>query len=129
MTMSNYLESKSEELEQTLAKQIELLKKDSEDWLKFGAVVAVGVVIGYGIVKSTRKKRVKIDTIRAMEVLEKEGLLNEDIRTRLMSSKQSTFWPNLTQRLLILGLALAKDKIYNMIFVPADEDKEIEKSQ
>ncbi|MBA4298511.1 hypothetical protein [Algoriphagus alkaliphilus] len=127
--MSNYLESKSEELEQTLAKQIELLKKDSEDWLKFGAVVAVGVVIGYGIVKSTRKKRVKIDTIRAMEVLEKEGLLNEDIRTRLMSSKQSTFWPNLTQRLLILGLALAKDKIYNMIFVPADEDKEIEKSQ
>jgi hypothetical protein len=129
MTMSNYLESKSEELEQTLAKQIELLKKDSEDWLKFGAVVAVGVVIGYGIVKATRKKRVKKDSIRAMEVLEKEGLLNEDIKTRLTSSKQSTFWPNLTQRLLILGLALAKDKIYNMIFVPADEDKEIEKSQ
>ncbi|MDO8965663.1 MAG: hypothetical protein Q8S14_00445 [Algoriphagus sp.] len=127
--MSNYLESKSEELEQTLAKQIELLKKDSEDWLKFGAVVAVGVVIGYGIVKATRKKRVKKDSIRAMEVLEKEGLLNEDIKTRLTSSKQSTFWPNLTQRLLILGLALAKDKIYNMIFVPADEDKEIEKSQ
>jgi uncharacterized membrane-anchored protein YhcB (DUF1043 family) len=128
MKMSNYLESKSEELEQTLAKQIELLKKDSEDWLKFGAVVAVGVVIGYGIVKATRKKRVKKESIRAMEVLEKEGLLNEDIKTRLTSSKKSTFWPNLTQRLLILGLALAKDKIYNMIFVPADEDKEIEKS-
>jgi hypothetical protein len=127
--MSNYLESKSEELEQTLAKQMELLKKDSEDWLKFGAVVAAGVVIGYGIVKATRKKRVKKESLRAMEVLEKEGLLNEDIKTRLTNSRKSTFWPNFTQRLLILGLALAKDRIYNMIFVSADEDKEIEKSQ
>lgn len=129
MKMSKYLESKSEELEQTLAKQIELLKRDSEDWLKFGAVVAVGVVIGYGIVKATQKKRVKKDTIRALEVLEKEGLLNEDIKTRLTRSKKSTFWPNLTQRLMILGLAIAKDKIYDMIFVTSDEDKEIEKSQ
>lgn len=127
--MSNYLEKKSEELEQTLAKQMELLRKDSEDWLKFGAVVAVGVVIGYGIVKATRKKKAKKNSFKALEVLENEGLLNDDIRSRLTESKKSSFWPNFTQRLVILGLALAKDKIYNMIFVPAEEEKEIENRQ
>ena len=42
--MNNDLEKKSEELEQTLSKQLEILKKDSEDWLKVGAAVAAGAV-------------------------------------------------------------------------------------
>ena len=126
--MSKELEKKSEELEQTLAKQLELLKKDSEDWLKVGAVVAVGALLAYGIVKATRKKKEKT-TDKALEVLEKEGLLNEDIKKRLTKSKRSTFWPNLTQRLVILGLALAKDKIYNEIFTSPTEVNEGEKSK
>jgi hypothetical protein len=126
--MSKELEKKSEELEQTLAKQLGLLKKDSEDWLKVGAAVAVGALIAYGIVKATRKKKEKT-TDKALEVLQKEGLLNEDIKTRLTESKQSSFWPNLTQRLVILGLALAKDKIYNEIFSSTAEANEGEKSK
>ncbi|RIW18536.1 hypothetical protein D0X99_02290 [Algoriphagus lacus] len=126
--MSKELEKKSEELEQTLAKQLELLKKDSEDWLKVGAVVAVGALLAYGIVKATRKKKEKT-TDKALEVLEKEGLLNDDIKKRLTKSKRSTFWPNLTQRLVILGLALAKDKIYNEIFTSPAEVNEGEKSK
>lgn len=126
--MSKELEKKSQELEQTLAKQLDLLKKDSEDWLKVGAAVAVGALLAYGIVKATRKKKEKT-TDKALEVLEKEGLLNEDIKKRLTKSKQSTFWPNLTQRLVILGLALAKDKIYNEIFSSPAEGKESEKSK
>lgn len=118
--MSKELEMKSEELEQTLAKQLELLKKESEVWLKLGAVVAVGALVTYGIVKATSKKKVRT-TDKALEVLEKEGLLNEDIKNRLVKSEKSSFWPNLTQRLLILGLALAKDKIYNEIFPPTEE--------
>ncbi|WP_332912950.1 hypothetical protein [Algoriphagus boritolerans] len=55
--MSKELEKKSEELEQTLTKQLELLKKDSEEWLKLGAAVAVGVLLVYGIAKVTRKKK------------------------------------------------------------------------
>ena len=65
--MSKELEKKSEELEQTLAKQLGLLKKDSEDWLKVGAAVAVGALIAYGIVKATRKKKEKT-TDKALEV-------------------------------------------------------------
>lgn len=126
--MSKELEKKSEELEQTLTKQLELLKRDSEDWLKVGAAVAVGVLLVYGIAKVTRKKKVKT-TDKALEVLEKEGLLNEEIKNRLTQPKQSSFWPNLTQRLVILGLALAKDKIYNEIFSASAEDKEGENSK
>lgn len=127
MKMSKELEKKSEELEQTLAKQLELLKKESESWLKLGAVVAVGALVTYGVFQATRKKKVKT-TDKALEVLEKEGLLNEDIKNRLKKTEKSSFWPNLTQRLIILGLALAKDKIYNEIFT-SSEEKEGEKSK
>jgi hypothetical protein len=126
--MNKELEKKSEELEQTLAKQLELLKKDSEDWLKVGAVVTVGALLAYGIVKATRSKKDKT-TDQALEVLEKEGLLNDEIKERLTKPKKSTFWPTITQRLVILGLALAKDKIYNEIFTPAEEVKPSEKSK
>ena len=121
MKMSSKLEQQSEELEQTLAKQIELLKKESEDWIKVGAVVAAGALLTYAIVKSTRKKKVD-KTVQAMEVLEKEGLLNKDIKKRLTESNKSSFWPSLTQRLVILGLALAKDKIYSSLFSPPAEE-------
>ena len=126
--MSKELEKKSEELEQTLAKQLELLKKESEDWLKVGAVVAVGALVAYGIVKATSKKKEK-KTDKALEVLEKEGLLDEDIKNRLTTPKNSSFWPTLTQRLVILGLALAKEKIFSEIFSASTEVKESEKGK
>jgi len=125
--MSKELEKQSEELEQTLAKQLELLKKESEDWLKIAAVVGAGALLTYAIVKTTRKKKEE-KTSQVLEVLEKEGLLNEDIKKRLTESKKSTFWPNLSQRLVILGLALAKDKIYSAIFSNPSADTE-EKSE
>lgn len=126
--MSKELEKKSEELEQTLNKQLDLLKKDSEDWLKVGAAVAVGTVIAYGIVKATRKKKVK-NTEKALEVLEKEGLLNDELKNRLTKPKTSSFWPSLTQRLIILGLALAKDKIYNELFSGNTDQQVVEKDK
>lgn len=126
--MSNKLDKTSEELEQTLAKQLELLKKESEEWLKVGAAVAVGALLAYGIIKATRKKKVKT-TDKALEVLEKEGLLNEDIKKRLTKPRTSAFWPNFTQRLVILGLALAKDKLFHEMFSSPAEVREIEKGK
>ncbi|MFC5192985.1 hypothetical protein ACFPIK_14510 [Algoriphagus aquatilis] len=105
-----------------------MLKKDSQDWLKVGAAVAVGAVIAYGIVKATRKKKVK-NTEKALEVLEKEGLLNDELKNRLTKPKSSSFWPTVTQRLLILGLALAKDKIYNELFSGNTEQQAVEKDK
>lgn len=121
--MSKELEKQSEELEQTLAKQLEILKRESEDWLKVAAVVGAGALLTYAIVKTTRKKKAE-KTHLALEVLEKEGLLNEDIKKRLTESKKSRFWPSLSERLLILGLALAKDKIYSAIFSSPSSEPE-----
>ena len=125
--MSKELEKRSEELEQTLNKHLELLKKESEDWLKVGAVVATGALLAFAVVKATRKKK-QHKTQEALEVLDREGLLNEDIRKRLTEPKKSTFWPSLTQRVLILGLALAKDKIYSALFTQPEEVKDSEES-
>ncbi|GMQ25807.1 hypothetical protein Aoki45_24890 [Algoriphagus sp. oki45] len=125
--MSKELEKRSEELEQTLNKQLELLKKESEDWLKVGAVVATGALLAFAVVKATRRKK-QHKTQEALEVLDREGLLNEDIRRRLTEPKKSTFWPTLSQRVLILGLALAKDKIYSALFAKPEEEKQSEES-
>jgi hypothetical protein len=119
--MSKELEKKSEELEQTLAKQLELLKKDSEEWLKVGAVVLAAGLLTYGIVKATRKKKVN-KTEKALEVLEQQGLLTKDIEDKLRKPAKSSFWPTLSQRLLILGLALAKEKFLANLLNPQPEN-------
>lgn len=126
--MSNDLERKSEELEQTLSKQLEILKKDSEDWLKVGAAVAAGALLTYGIVKLTKSKNKK-ETQKAIEVLEKEGLLNSDIKKRLTETKRSSILPSLGQRLLILGLAVAKEKLFREIFASQDKVGEVEEDR
>ena len=113
--MSKELEKKSQELEQTLSKQLELFKQDSQDWLKIGALAAVGALLTYGIVKASKKNTART-TDKALEVLEKEGLLNEELKNKLTKPQKSSFWPDLTERLLILGLALAKDRIYAELF-------------
>jgi len=119
--MNKELERKSEELEQTLAKQLELLKKDSEEWLKVGGVVLVAGLLTYGIVKATRKKKVN-KTEKALEALEQQGLLTKDIEDKLRNPAKSSFWPTLSQRLLILGLALAKEKFLTNLLNPQPEN-------
>lgn len=119
--MSKELEKKSEELEQTLAKQLELLKKDSEEWLKVGAVVLAAGLLTYGILKATRKKKVN-KTEKALEVLEQQGLLTKDIEDKLRKRSKSSFWPSLSQRLFIVGLALVKEKFLANLLNPQPEN-------
>lgn len=124
--MSKELEKKSAELEQTLAKQLNVFKKGSEDWVKVGAVVAVSALFVYGVVQLTNKKKEK-NTDKALEVLEREGLLNPELKERITQPKPSSLWTSLAQKILFLGLALAKDKIYAQLFAgeePAQEKKE-----
>ncbi|EAZ82094.1 hypothetical protein [Algoriphagus machipongonensis] len=128
--MSKELEDKAEELEQTLSKQLDLLKKDSEQWVKIGAVALAGGLIAFAITsrKSRKKNR---DTEKAIAVLEKEGLLTEELEHKLKSSNKSGgFWPSLSQRLMILGLAMAKEKLLpNLFSNPSEDAEEIEKGK
>ncbi len=123
--MNQELEKKSEELQQTLAKQLELLKKDSEDWVKIGGIAIAGALIAFAILKVKKRKKDR-NTEKALALLEKEGLLNEDLENKIRNpSRSGGFLPSLTQRLLVLGLALAKEKYLNNLFSSeAAEDAE-----
>jgi len=123
--MNKDLENKAEELEQTLSKQLELLKVDSREWVKIGGLVLAGGLLTYAIIKTSKKKKNK-DTDRAIEVLEKEGLLTKELEKKLTEPQKSSFWPSLSQRLLILGLALAKEKLLPNLFNVAGEDEVIQ---
>jgi hypothetical protein len=123
--MNNRMDKSPEELKHDLAMQLETLKKESEEWLKVGAAVAVGALVVYGVFKIAGKKK-DTTTDKAIEVLEKEGLLNADLKKRLTKTEKSSFWPSLTQRLLILGLALGKEKLFKEMFSSPTEVKEIE---
>ncbi len=124
MTMNNELEKKSKELEQTLAKQLQLLKKDSEEWLKIGAVVLVAGLVTYSLVKAKRKKEVNKNE-KALEALDRQGLLTKDIEEKLRKSNKSSFWPSMGERLLIVGLALVKEKFLNNLLHPQPDNAQV----
>lgn len=123
--MNKDLKKKEEELEQSLARQLELFKAESGDWLKVGGVVLAGGLIAFAIFKtrSNRKDR-KIE--EALLVLEREGLLSKEIEKKLTEGSTSTFWPNISQRLLILGLSFAKEKFLPNLFGAHPEDAKVE---
>ncbi len=124
--MNKDLKKKEEELEQTLARQLELFKADSGEWLKIGGIVLVGGLIALAIVNS-RKSHKKTKTEEAIEVLEREGLLTKDIEKKLTEASKSSFWPSISQRLMILGLAYAKEKFLPNLFAAPPEDAKVEK--
>ena len=110
--MSKELEQKSAALEEALAKQLNEIKKGSEDWVKVGAVVGVGALVVYGLSRLSSKKEEKT-TDKALAVLEREGLLNPDIRERLTQAKTSSLWTGLAQKILFLGLRLLRTSCTN----------------
>ncbi|MDN3204199.1 hypothetical protein [Algoriphagus sediminis] len=98
-----------EELEQTLSQQLSFAKQDSGNILRVGGIALAAGLLTYALIhrKSRRKER-KIE--KALEALEREGLLNEEIEERLTKPKKSSFWPSLGQRLMMVGLIYAKEK-------------------
>jgi hypothetical protein len=120
-TMKNDLEKKSEELEQTLTKQLQLFREDSKDWARVGGLVLAGGLLTFAIVHAIRKKK-SSETERAMEVLEREGLLSKNLEKKLTSSQRVGFWPMISERLLVIGLAFAKEKFFSSLATLSEED-------
>ncbi|MHA7129467.1 hypothetical protein [Algoriphagus namhaensis] len=123
MTDKNALAKKEEELEQILGRQLSLLKNDSMDWVKIGGLALAGGLLTYAIIhRKSKKKEKKID--QALATLEREGLLTDEIEERLKSPAKSSFWPSMSQRLLLVGLAFAKEKLLPQLFTdPSDEQE------
>jgi len=123
--MNKDLKKKEEELAQSLGRQLELFKAESEDWLKIGGVVLAGGLIAFAIIR-TRSKRKDRKTEEALLVLEREGLLTKDIEKKLTEGTTSTFWHSIIQRLLFLGLSFAKEKFLPNLFAAHPDDATVQ---
>jgi uncharacterized membrane-anchored protein YhcB (DUF1043 family) len=87
--MKEELVKKAAQLEETLEMQLKVVKKESEVWVRIGAGVLVGGLIGYGIYKFLSKGKKPNKTDKVLKTLEKEGLLDDEIRMKL-TQKQSS---------------------------------------
>ncbi len=105
------LQKQSQELEQTLNKQLELIKNDSDVYIKLaGAAVAAGL-LGYGFVKLTRKPA----PVKSKK--KKKG--------KKKKKKGTTLWGSLRERLFWVIMDILKKRFlaYMATKMHASEEK------
>ncbi|MCH7407874.1 hypothetical protein MM239_00575 [Belliella sp. DSM 111904] len=106
------LDKKAQELEQTLQAQINALKGDSGDWIRVGSGVVAGGIVAFGLVRLLKGKKNK-KTKQIMAVLEREGLLDKDISSKLTAKKQAGFMARMAAILLPMAIAYGRNKFLN----------------
>lgn len=114
MNMMDDMKKKAEELEQTLEMQFNLVKRESGDWFKVGGAVLVGGLVSYALVRMVQKKKTR-KTVKILKALEKEGLLDDNIKSKLTHSNRSGFLSRFGPLLLPIILAYGKDMLMNSL--------------
>ncbi|WP_373523278.1 hypothetical protein [Aquiflexum sp.] len=105
------LEKKALELEQTLGMQLSLVKKESEGFAKIGGAIILGGVVAFSAVKLLgRKKNKKTDKV--LQTLEKEGLLDEEIKQKLTQRTQPGMFGRLGAILLPIAINYGKEQFF-----------------
>ncbi|WP_373496669.1 hypothetical protein [Aquiflexum sp.] len=108
------LEKKAEELEQTLGMQLSLVKKGSEGFAKIGGGILLGGIVAFSAVKLlSRKKNNKTDKV--LKTLEKEGLLDDEIKHKLTQKSQPGFMGRLSAILLPIAINYGKNRLFNKL--------------
>jgi len=107
--MSEELKKKAEELEQTLEMQLSLAKKESEDWVKVGGAVIAGGVLAFLMVRLLSGKKNK-KTEKVLKVLEKEGLLDEEITEKLTKKSEPGFFGRLAAVVLPIAIQYGQEQ-------------------
>lgn len=103
------LEKKAEELEQTLEMQLSLVKKESEGFAKIGGAILLGGIVAFTAVRLLgRKKNNKTEKI--LKTLEKEGLLDEEIKHKLTQKSQPGLLGRLGAILLPIAINYGKEQ-------------------
>lgn len=115
--MKNDLGRKAEELEQTLKMQLDIAKKESEDYIKIGGAVLAGAVVAYAAYRVLSSKKNK-KTKKVLETLEREGLLDEEIKTKLTQKTQPGFMGRLGAVLLPIAVSYGRDQLMNRLNEP-----------
>lgn len=108
--MEDTLKKKAKELEQTLEMQLSLAKKESEDWVKIGGVVLAGGVLAFLAVKLLSGKKNK-KTEKVLEVLEREGLLDDEISEKLTKKREPGFLGRLSAIVLPLAIKYGQEQL------------------
>jgi hypothetical protein len=123
--MTKDLDKREDELQKIFARQLEMFKAESGSWIKIGGIVLVGGIVAFAILKSKSKKKDR-QTLEALSVLDRAGLLTKEIEQKLTNKSTSSFWPSISERLLVMGLAIAKEKFFPNIFQTEVEDAKVE---
>lgn len=120
--MKEDLKKKAEELEQTLSMQLNIAKKDSEDWIKVGAGALVGGLVAFSVFRLLSGKKNK-KTEQVLKVLEREGLLDEDLEKKLTQKQKSGFLGRVGALMLPVLISYGKQQFINQI---GKQDTEVE---
>lgn len=112
--MTEEMKKKAQELEQTLEMQLSIVKKESGDWFKVGGAVLIGGLVSYALVRMVQKKKNR-KTIKVLKALEKEGLLDDEIKNKLTHSRRAGFLSRFGPLLLPIVLAYGKEILMNSL--------------
>lgn len=115
MTMKEELERKSKELEQTLQMQLEVAKKESEEWVKIGAVALASGLLAFGLYRIFGKNKEKKKTKKVMETLAKEGLLDPEIKKKLTQKAEPGLLGRVGIALLPIALNYGKEQLLSKL--------------
>lgn len=102
------LQKKAEELEQTLQMQLSIARNESGDYLKMGAIVLGSAMIAAATVKILGSKQKK-KTEKVLQVLEKEGLLDEELQHRLTQKSQPSLLVRIGMALVPIAMNYGKE--------------------
>ncbi len=115
--MKEDLKKQAKELEQTLSMQLNFVKQESGDWAKVGGVVLVTGLATFFAIRTMGKKRNK-KTDKVILALEREGLLDDEIREKLMAKKPTGFFGRIGALAMPMILDFGKQQFLNRIMEP-----------
>ena len=115
--MKNELNKKAEELEQTLRVQLDMAKKESEDYIKIGAAVLAGAIVAFAAYRIFGRKKDK-KTKKVLETLEREGLLDEEIKEKLSRKLEPGLIGRLSAALLPIAVNYGREQLINKLNEP-----------
>jgi ABC-type nickel/cobalt efflux system permease component RcnA len=108
------LKKKAQELEQTLVKQLEVLKTDSQLWVKLGGTILISAVAAYTVTRALRGNKSK-KLAKAIKELEKEGLIargnDNQMHYQPVAYRKPSFWAPIGQRILMAAFDFGKAKL------------------
>lgn len=115
--MNEELKKKAKELEQTLSMQLNFVKQESGDWAKVGGVVAVTGLVTYLAIRIFGKKRNK-KTDKVLLALEREGLLDDEIRDKLRAKRPTGFFGRIGALAMPVLLDFGREQFLNRLMDP-----------